>query len=68
MATEYQAEIARLEALLNSATKDVSADGLRTSFDLDQARKRLAELRALADPASALVRPRVLGCNLTGAW
>lgn len=65
---KYDAEIAKLEQLLNSATRDVSADGLRTSFDLAQAERRLAELRRLNDPTAALVRPRVLGINLGGAW
>lgn len=64
----YAAEIAELEQLINSAVKDTSADGVRTSFDLDAARRRLTELRQLADPSSKQVRPRVFRADLSGAW
>jgi hypothetical protein len=62
----YAAEIAELEQLLSSAVKDTSADGVRTSFDLDAARKRLAELKALQDPSIAKSRTSTL--NLGGCW
>ena len=68
MPQSYAAEIAQLEKLINSATKGVSADGIRTDFDLDAARKRLGELRQLADPSSNRVRPRVFRADISGAW
>jgi len=64
----YAAEIAQLEKLVNSATKDVSADGVRTSFDLDAARDRLAALQRLADPAAATNRHKHASLNLGGCW
>jgi hypothetical protein len=41
-------DIAALEELLNTAAQSVSTDGNHTSFDLDAARRRLAELKAQA--------------------
>lgn len=68
MTKKYQQEIAQLEQLINSATKAVSTDGLSTSFDLEHAQKRLAELRRLAATDMTLVRPKVASLNLGGAW
>jgi hypothetical protein len=67
MATDYSAEIQQLEQLINSASSSVSTDGLSTSFDLDHAKKRLAELRRLQGDLT-LVRPKVATLNLGGAW
>ncbi|HLC08794.1 MAG TPA: hypothetical protein VJK06_05870, partial [Methyloceanibacter sp.] len=67
MASTYAKEIAQLEQLINSAAKDVSADGLRTSFDLEQARRRLNELRRLAGGDLSLVRPKCASLDLGGA-
>jgi hypothetical protein len=67
MANNYSAEIQQLEQLINSATTGVSADGLSTQFDLDHAKKRLAELRRLNGDLT-LVRPRVATINLEGCW
>lgn len=39
-------DIANLEAILNASATSVSEDGQTTSFDLDQARARLVELRS----------------------
>jgi hypothetical protein len=64
---DYSQEISTLEALVNSATTSVSADGLSTSFDLDAAKKRLLELRRLQGDWQ-LVRPRVATLNLEGCW
>jgi hypothetical protein len=64
---DYRREIQQLEALINSASTSVSTDGLSTSFDLDKARKRLAELRRLQGDLR-LVRPKVASLNLGGAW
>lgn len=62
----YEAEILQLETLINSATTSVSTDGLSTSFDLDKAQKRLAELLRLQ--GSTMVRPRVVRVRLGGSW
>lgn len=50
---DHSIEIAALEALLNSAASSVSVDGLSTSFNLEQARKRLQELKASDDSTLA---------------
>ncbi len=62
------AEIAQLEQLLNSATKSVATDGLRTDFDLEQARKRLNELRLQQSGATGRKRPPFVAIRLGGAW
>jgi hypothetical protein len=41
----FETEIADLEKLLDAATSSVLIDGVRTDFDLETARKRLAELK-----------------------
>ena len=64
---DYSAEIQRLEELINSATNSVSTDGLSTNFNLEQARKRLAELYRLQGETK-LVRPRVVRVRLGGGW
>jgi hypothetical protein len=56
MATDYSEEIAALEEIVNTATRGVSVDGLSVNIDVLEARKRLAELKAL-DPANHRVRP-----------
>jgi hypothetical protein len=61
----FEAEILRLETLINSATNSVSTDGLSTSFDLEAAKKRLAELYLLAGQTT-MVRPRVVRVRLGG--
>jgi hypothetical protein len=63
----YEAEILNLENLINSATQSVSTDGLSTSFDISEARKRLAELYRLQGETT-MVRPRVVRVRLGGAW
>jgi hypothetical protein len=69
MATSYANEIATLEKLINSATRDVSTDGLRASFDLDKAKSRLAELRRLAGGDSRrLARPKISTLNISNCW
>lgn len=59
-------EKAQLEALISSGVKSVTTDGVTTSFDLDQARKRLDELKRLDRDADAkrLIQPIDLG----SAW
>jgi hypothetical protein len=61
----HEVEINRLEELINSATQNVSTDGLSTSFNLEEARKRLAELYRLQGSTN-LVRPRVVRVRLGG--
>jgi hypothetical protein len=58
---DYTSEIAHLESIVNGAVSGMSVDGTSTQWDIDAARKRLAELRALdADSiAAGRVRPRV---------
>ena len=63
----YEAEIAQLEALINSATTSVSTDGLSTTFDLDKAERRLAELLRLQGETT-MVRPRIARVRLGGCW
>lgn len=63
---DYSAEIAKLESLVNNATRSVSVDGTSAQIDLEQARKRLAELRTLQGGANA--RPAISRINLGGAW
>jgi hypothetical protein len=67
MAEDYSAEILNLEQLVNAATASVSADGLSTSFDLDKAKKRLAELYRLQGETT-MVRPRIVRVRLGGNW
>jgi hypothetical protein len=65
--SEHAAEILRLETLINSATNSVSTDGLSTSFDLDAARKRLAELYRLSGETQ-MVRPKAVRVRLGNSW
>jgi hypothetical protein len=65
--SDYTAEILRLETLINSATNSVSTDGLSTSFDLDAARKRLAELYRLSGETQ-MVRPKAVRVRLGNSW
>lgn len=68
MTEDYSAQIKQLEKLINTAATDVSVDGLRSTFDLDHARKRLAELRRLQGDDLRMVRPRVSSITLGGCW
>jgi hypothetical protein len=65
---DYVREIAHLEQMINASTKGVTTEGVRTDFDLDQARRRLAELRRLSDPNHRSVRPVVSSLNLGGCF
>lgn len=55
---DYSVEIAALEAILNSGAQSVSTDGLSMSYDLEQVRKRLAELQAQDDATIAAGKSR----------
>jgi hypothetical protein len=63
---DYSVEIAALEAILNSGAQSISTDGLSTTYDLAQVRKRLAELKAKDDAtiASGNSRPRIARIRL----
>jgi len=67
---DYSTEITYLESVLNGAVTEVSMDGARTKTDLDAARQRLAELRALDDAsqAAAMVRPTIFSIKTGGAF
>jgi hypothetical protein len=54
--------IADLEAILDAGGSRVTVDGLSVQYDLDQVRKRLAELRRSQDAAK---RPRVATIDLS---
>lgn len=60
------AQIAAIEAILNSGTSSISTDGLSTSYNLAELRKRLAELKAEDDDtiAAGRVRPRTARIKL----
>jgi hypothetical protein len=63
---DYSAEIAELEEIVNSSVDQTAVDGTSTKVNLEHARKRLAELRAL-DPDSiqaGRVRPRAMRIRL----
>jgi hypothetical protein len=64
---DYSVEIQRLEDLINSATTSTSADGLSALFDLEQAKKRLAELYRLQGETQ-MIRPRIVRVRLGGNW
>lgn len=56
-----QTQIDELEELLNAGATDIGIGQQRVSIDLDQVRKRLAELKR---QQSAAVRPRIASINL----
>lgn len=66
----FSQEIAYLESVLNGATSRVDVAETSTFLDLDAARRRLAELRALDDGsiAAGRTRPRVFRTRLDCAW
>ncbi|MGD9632660.1 MAG: hypothetical protein AB7I57_18360 [Pirellulales bacterium] len=66
--SNFTREIAELEQLINSAVSSTSADGVSASFDLDAARRRLAELKRLADPTDKKARRIISRVNLGCAW
>jgi len=45
MPADHSAEIAEIEAILNSGVTETSEDGQTIKFDHDQLRRRLAELK-----------------------
>ena len=61
MATDYTAEIAYLEKLVNASVSATNTDGASTTWDLDHAKKRLLE-------ASTMARPTVFRIKMGGAW
>lgn len=67
---DYSTEIAALEAIVNGAVSGVTVDGTSHKVDIEQARKRLAELRAMDDTSltNNMVRPTVTRIKLGSAW
>lgn len=55
---DYSTEIAALEAILNAGTSAVAVADLSVRYDLEEVRKRLAELKALDDQTLATGRVR----------
>lgn len=61
-------EIAALEAILDSGARQVTVDGVTTSFsDATQIRKRIRELQVETD-GDQRRKPRVSTINLGAAW
>lgn len=50
---DYSVEILALEALLNSGQSTVTVDGMTSTVDLAEVRRRLTELRRLDDDSIA---------------
>lgn len=63
---DYSAEIAQLKTLINAGVDTVTTDGQTTRFDIDAARKRLAELEAATDGAT-FSRPKHATIDLRNA-
>jgi len=59
----YETEIAHLEQLLNSGVTATAADNERHEFDLEAARRRLAELKRLQAKTR---KPRTSSIDLSG--
>ncbi len=58
-----ETEIAELEAILNTGATGVAVDGQKTTWDLNQVRRRLRDLRRQKDH---MTRPRVSTIDLSG--
>jgi hypothetical protein len=56
--------IAEIEAILNTGVSSATVDGQAVTYDLDQLRRRLRELKASDDDATK--RPTSLKINLSG--
>lgn len=70
MAKDNTNQIRELEDVLNGATESISVDGTSVKISLEEARRRLRELRAddSESISSGRVRPVVAKLNLSGAW
>lgn len=57
---DHSAEIAQIESILNAGASSVSVDGMSTSYNFAELRKRLAELKAEDDATlqAGAVKPR----------
>ncbi len=69
-ATQVDAEIADLQALLSSATTFQSIDGQSASFNLQAAQERLSQLlsaRTILGQGDGSFRPRNSEVDLSGA-
>lgn len=63
MAQTIDQEIADLEAILNAGATSMFTDGQKATWDLDQVRRRLGELRRRKDH---MRRPRIATIDLSG--
>ena len=57
-----ETEIAELEAILNAGATSTFVDGQKVTWDLDQVRRRLRELRRQLEPNR---RPRIASIELS---
>lgn len=65
---DNSAEIANLEAILNSGAKSVTTDGLTTEFDLAAIRLRRDELVRQQTGDLKMIRPRTSNLYLGQCW
>lgn len=63
---KYDAEIKHLEAIVNGGVQSVATDGLSTTFSINDAKKRLAELKRLRGDSDA--KRKVTPVDLGGCW
>ena len=63
---DYSAEIAALEAILNTGTQYVGIDSMQTFYNLPEVRRRITELKMLDDSTllAGKTRPRVAKIRL----
>jgi len=64
----YTDEIKALESIVNASLDQITVDGVTTRINIEMARKRLRELRALHPGESTMVRPAVSGMRLGSSW
>lgn len=62
---DNSAEIAKLQAILNTGATSVMVDGRSVTYDLDSLRRQLRDLMA-DDPHYSSKRPKVLSVRLGG--
>lgn len=65
MSESAQEELERLQAILATGAKSVSADGTRVDYDLAYVRKRIEELQRQLDGRK---RPRMVVLDLRNSW
>lgn len=55
-------QITKLEAILDSGTRQVTTDGLTVAYDLEEVRRRLTQLKQQQSPNT---RPRLASIDLS---